>query len=205
MKKLSLATVTLLSTLLFSCQGPGSVFEDRVFSREGASQQFKQFLAMEGEWRIIGGDHSQGATHIYRTIANGSVVVETAFPGESSEMITVFHLDGPNLVMTHYCAARNQPYMVAEHPSGDKVHFRFERASDLNTGLYIKKEQCLLDNSDAIEEQSGEGSDNSLMTDEGMQYDEIDAQEEGDGGLQKQQLGFSKLHMEQKKLIDIAN
>ena len=132
MKKLSLATVTLLSTLLFSCQGPGSVFEDRVFSREGASQQFKQFLAMEGEWRIIGGDHSQGATHIYRTIANGSVVVETAFPGESSEMITVIHLDGPNLVMTHYCAARNQPYMVAEHPSGDKVHFRFERASDLN-------------------------------------------------------------------------
>ena len=128
----TVAAITLSTVLLYSCQGPGGAFEERAFDRIGSAQQLEYFLAMEGEWRVIGGDHSQGATHLYRTIANGTVVVETAFPGEPHEMITVFHLDGPNLVMTHYCAAGNQPYMVAEHPSGDRVRFRFERASDLN-------------------------------------------------------------------------
>jgi hypothetical protein len=103
-----------------------------MYDRGNSAQQLRHFLEMEGEWRIVGGERSQGATHLYRTIANGTVAVETAFPGEPHEMITVFHLNGAKLVMTHYCAAGNQPYMVAEHPSGDRVHFRFERASDLN-------------------------------------------------------------------------
>jgi len=126
------AAVALSSALLFSCEAPGSAYRELVYDREGSAQQLGHFLAMEGDWRIVGGDHAQGASHIYRTIANDTVVVETAFPGEAHEMITVFHLDGPNLVMTHYCAAGNQPYMVAEHPSGDKVHFSFAGASDLN-------------------------------------------------------------------------
>lgn len=126
------AAITLSTVLLFSCQTPGSSHKDLVYDRESSAQQLGHFLAMEGDWRIVGGDHAQGASHHYRTIANGTVVVETAFPGEAHEMITVFHLDGPNLVMTHYCAAGNQPHMVAEHPSGDRVQFRFTGASDLN-------------------------------------------------------------------------
>ena len=132
MKISTKATFALLSAVLFSCQGTGSASEELAFDREGSVQQLEHFLQMEGEWRIVGGDHAQEATHLYRTIANGTVVVETAFPGEPHEMITVVHLDGPNLVMTHYCAAGNQPHMVAEHPSGDKVYFRFVGASDLN-------------------------------------------------------------------------
>ena len=132
MRSLITTSIALLSILLSSCQGPGEAFEDAAYDRAGSAQQLARFIQMEGEWRIVGGDHAQGATHLYRTIANGSVVVETAFPGEPHEMITVIHLNGPNLVMTHYCAAGNQPYMVAEHPSGDRVRFRFERASDLN-------------------------------------------------------------------------
>jgi hypothetical protein len=103
-----------------------------MYDRANSIQQFRYFLEMEGDWRVVGGAPSQGATHIYKTIANGTVVVETAFPGEPHEMITAIHLNGPNLVMTHYCATGAQLYMVAEHPSGDKVHFRFESASDLN-------------------------------------------------------------------------
>ncbi len=132
MRKLVATTSAALSILLCSCQGPGHDFEDRMYDRGNSAQQLRHFLEMEGEWRIVGGERSQGATHLYRTIANGTVAVETAFPGEPHEMITVFHLNGAKLVMTHYCAAGNQPYMVAEHPSGDRVHFRFERASDLN-------------------------------------------------------------------------
>jgi len=132
MRSLITTSIALLSILLSSCQGPGEAFEEAAYDRAGSAQQLARFIQMEGEWRIVGGDHAQGATHLYRTIANGTVVLETAFPGETHEMVTVFHLDGPSLVMTHYCAAGNQPYMVAEHPSGDKVHFRFVGASDLN-------------------------------------------------------------------------
>ena len=127
----ALISLTLAASLSAGCQSPGDTHEELRFDRESSAEQLVRFMAMEGNWRIVGGDESQGASHNYKTIANGTVVVETAFPGQPHEMITVFHLDGPKLVMTHYCAAGNQPYMVAEHPSGDRVHFRFERASDM--------------------------------------------------------------------------
>ena len=96
-----------------------------------ARSQFARFAALDGEWRATGGNHAQGATHSYRTIANGSVVVETAFPGLPHEMVTVIHVDGSDLVLTHYCAAGNQPHMVAA-PSDDKtVDFRFVKAGNL--------------------------------------------------------------------------
>lgn len=116
--------------LIVSCQGPGPTFEE---ARAVSALQFQRFVGLEGAWRIVGGDHAQGATHTYHTIANGSVVVETAFPGEVHEMVTVVHLDGPGLVLTHYCAAGNQPHMVAEPSSGDEVRFHFVRASDLDS------------------------------------------------------------------------
>ena len=120
----------VIMTLIVSCQGPGTTSEG---DRAVAATQFQRFVELEGDWRIIGGDHAQGATHTYRTIANGTVVVETAFPGEAYEMVTVVHLDGPDLVLTHYCAAGNQPHMVAESSSNDEVRFRFVTASDLGS------------------------------------------------------------------------
>jgi hypothetical protein len=43
--------------------------------------------------------------------AAGSAVAETLFPGTPHEMITMYHLDGDRLRLTHYCAAGNQPRM----------------------------------------------------------------------------------------------
>ena len=37
--------------------------------------------------------------------------METLFPGTPHEMVTMYHLDGSDLVLTHYCAAGNQPKM----------------------------------------------------------------------------------------------
>ena len=34
----------------------------------------------------------------------GSALVETQFPGMPHEMVSVYHLDGKELRMTHYCA-----------------------------------------------------------------------------------------------------
>jgi hypothetical protein len=40
-------------------------------------------------------------------------------------MVSVYHLDGADLRMTHYCTAGNQPRMRAEPPSGEVKQLRF--------------------------------------------------------------------------------
>ena len=109
-----------------SCAVPRAI-EDPAAARA----QFERFVALEGDWLIVGGDHAQGATHSYRTIASGSAVVETVFPGQPHEMVTLYHLDGPALVLTHYCALGNQPRMLAEPSTGDSVQFRFVSGGNL--------------------------------------------------------------------------
>ena len=45
-------------------------------------------------------------------------------PGTSEEMVTIYYLDGPSLVMTHYCALGNQPHLKATAASTpDKMLF----------------------------------------------------------------------------------
>ncbi len=56
----------------------------------------------------------------YRVTAGGNAVMETLFAGHPHEMVTMYHIDGPHLALTHYCAAGNQPYMVAKTMSMEK-------------------------------------------------------------------------------------
>ncbi len=54
---------------------------------------------------------------VVKVIAGGSTVVETFFPEQPMEMVSVYHLDKADLVMTHYCALGNQPRMKADPKS----------------------------------------------------------------------------------------
>ena len=83
-----------------------------------------RFRAMDGTWtaNYDNPDFPPAETK-YRTIAAGSAVVETIFEGQPHEMITVIHLDGDQLRATHYCAAQNQPNLVAEAITPEVVEF----------------------------------------------------------------------------------
>lgn len=48
---------------------------------------------------------------VIKLTAGGSTVQETHFPGEPMEMLSVYHLDKGELLMTHYCVLGNQPRM----------------------------------------------------------------------------------------------
>jgi hypothetical protein len=63
----------------------------------------------------------------YRQSGGGSVVIETLFPGSSHEMITMYTVDGNNLVASHYCAMGNQPAMKLDlaASTADKLVFNF--------------------------------------------------------------------------------
>jgi hypothetical protein len=49
--------------------------------------------------------------------------VERLFPGTDHEMVSIYHLAGGDLVLTHYCAMANQPRMklVSGGSEGDLV------------------------------------------------------------------------------------
>ncbi len=85
-----------------------------------AAECFDQLKKLEGEW--VGtfqyGEEETGETTVrYKLTGAGSALVEHLFEGTDHEMITVYHLDGDRLILTHYCAAQNQPRMCAK--SGD--------------------------------------------------------------------------------------
>ena len=54
---------------------------------------------------------------VVKVTAGGSAVQETLFPGDPMEMMSVYHLDKGELVMTHYCVLGNQPRMKADPAS----------------------------------------------------------------------------------------
>ena len=100
--------------------------------RSPAQLAFERLCALTGSWE---GKSSAGWTARIELelIARGSVLLERsnfeAHPGET--MLTLFHRDGPDLVLTHYCVAGNQPRLVATEITPDSLRFTFRDATNL--------------------------------------------------------------------------
>ena len=81
-------------------------------------RMFERMKALAGEWEGTY-EGSQGRTGggplrvSYFATGAGSALVENLVQGGVTTMTTVYHLDGTQLRMTHYCAARNQPRLKA--------------------------------------------------------------------------------------------
>jgi hypothetical protein len=102
---------------------------------DAAGRVLEQLKSMAGEWVQEGGDGpAKGTTAVtYRTTAGGSAVIEVLFPGTEMEMVSVYHRDGKDLVMTHYCMLGNQPRMRAKIGDDPKVvTFELIGGSNLN-------------------------------------------------------------------------
>jgi hypothetical protein len=71
----------------------------------------------------------------YYLTGNSSAVVENLTMGGVPTMTSVYHLDGVDLRMTHYCAAQNQPRLKAERIDIAKgiVDFSFVDATNLSS------------------------------------------------------------------------
>ncbi|RMH11142.1 MAG: hypothetical protein D6695_09815 [Planctomycetota bacterium] len=92
--------------------------------------------ALEGTWTMLDENGAEIVGTVYKTTAAGSAVQEVMFPGTEHEMVNLYHMDGSDLVVTHYCAAGNQPRMVASEartgPQGERIYrFDFDRVSNL--------------------------------------------------------------------------
>jgi hypothetical protein len=89
-----------------------------------AKAAFDRLAALVGEWE---GDNSMGKSHItYELIAGGTVLLERERGERMPTMLTMYHLDGDRLMLTHYCAAGNQPRMQARSFDAAAGVLRFE-------------------------------------------------------------------------------
>jgi hypothetical protein len=93
-----------------------------------------QLKGLAGDWVSAKEDDTKGKVLLsYRVTAGGSTVIETEFPGTPMEMVSVYHLDGKELVMTHFCMLKNQPRFRAR--AGDKdgvIHLEFTGGSNID-------------------------------------------------------------------------
>ena len=100
-----------------------------------SSQAFERFKALAGEWVAAeDGEMTRKGDLVarYAVTAGGSAVVETVFPGSPYEMVTVYHAEGPDLVLTHYCVEGNQPRMRARGASGSRFDFQFDGGAGID-------------------------------------------------------------------------
>ncbi len=104
-----------------------------------AKAAFARLKALAGTWKnnVSSKEHehdSPDSKVIYRLTGAGSALVETDFPGSDHEMVSVYHLDGDDLRLTHYCAAGNQPRLKLDRSSStaDKLIFVFDGGSNLD-------------------------------------------------------------------------
>jgi hypothetical protein len=100
-----------------------------------SQKSFDMLKTFSGSWE---GKTSQGqpVQVSYRMTAGGSALMsEIVMPDmKMHDMISMFHMDGDRMLMTHYCATGNQPRMVASlSPDGKSVTFDFVDATNLAT------------------------------------------------------------------------
>ena len=89
-----------------------------------SSAAFARLKTLAGEWRAETGN---GQAHVaYELIAGGNTLLERETVDKMPPMITVYHLDGDRLLLTHYCMLNNQPRMQARDFNRESGELRFE-------------------------------------------------------------------------------
>jgi len=94
-----------------------------------AQKSFDKLKSLTGSWQ---GKNTNGqpVQVSFRVTSGGSALMSEIQGNE--DMITMFHLDGDRLLLTHYCGAGNQPRMKATaSPDGKNITFDFVDATNL--------------------------------------------------------------------------
>ena len=100
-----------------------------------AADAFASIKKLAGEWRGPAMQKGMPKSHsIFRVTAGGSAVEETIFPGTKMEMISIYHMDKGDLLMTHYCMLGNQPRtkLNTRKSTATELVFDFDGGTNLN-------------------------------------------------------------------------
>ena len=97
---------------------------------QSAQKSFEQLKTLAGSWEgTIDGQPMQVSL---RVTSMGNALIHEMKGNGPEDPVTMFHLDGNRLLLTHYCDAGNQPRMVATtSPDGKTITFDFVDATNL--------------------------------------------------------------------------
>jgi hypothetical protein len=90
---------------------------------------------LAGTWLVAdqSGKPTDQVASIIKVTAGGSAVHETLFPGQPQEMVSIYTVDGPDLIMTHFCVLGNQPRLKADpNSSANQIAFQFTGGGNLD-------------------------------------------------------------------------
>jgi hypothetical protein len=104
-----------------------------VVAQSDAHRSFELLKGMEGNWA---GKNNQGqpVQVTFRMTAGGSALMSEIHGHGPENMITMFHMDGDRLLMTHYCGAGNQPRMKVISSDAKSVSFEFFDGTNIGPG-----------------------------------------------------------------------
>ena len=120
----------LVVTLVLSSAALAADPSVEVFDARSALEALK---ALEGDWLSSPSSGGNRTGVRYEVIAGGNTVVKTYAAGKANEMLTIYHMDGDDLVLTHYCALDNQPHMrfeVSNRPG--EIRFAFDGGTNFD-------------------------------------------------------------------------
>lgn len=103
-------------------------------AQSDAQKSFAQLKSLTGSWE--GKGPSGTALRVsWRETAGGSALMSEILGTGPENMISMFHMDGSRLLMTHYCGAGNQPRMQASaSPDGKTITFTFVDGTNIAPG-----------------------------------------------------------------------
>lgn len=139
----------LVGTLLIAAVAadePARTEKNPTKDAKAASLSFERFKKLAGDWQLANPKEETAKTKVtvrYRLTAGGSAVVETLFPETDMEMVTIYHRDGDQLMLTHYCCCGNQPRMRAKIGANrDELVFEFAGGSNLDPAKDMHMHSC---------------------------------------------------------------
>jgi hypothetical protein len=95
-----------------------------------AEADFAHLASLAGDWRNA--ENPQSALRVrFALTAGGTVLQESWLVGDRLHSLTLYHRDGGQLVLTHYCPQGNQPTLVRTG-DGTLLGFTFRSATDLD-------------------------------------------------------------------------
>lgn len=96
-----------------------------IFAQNQAAAGFNKLKSLAGDWQGKDPDGNDLKVN-YQVVSGGSALIETLQNANEPSMITLYHLDGNKLMVTHYCSSGTQPRMVAETPAGEIKNLNFK-------------------------------------------------------------------------------
>lgn len=136
MKRMGSTVATIVLLALPAAAAASDLTAEKAFDRlKALAGTWEGSASGEGAEAEAEADATGKVVHEFEVTASGHVLMERMGPDTEYEMVNMYHLDGADLVLTHYCSAGNQPKMKfnADTSAPNRLVFDFDGGTNLDT------------------------------------------------------------------------